>query len=178
MKPGLRRGIFAIAEVTGPAGERVRALQQRYDPKLAASGPPHITLAGSSGIGSISSWTTVDQLRAALAPIARDTPPIPLRFERPERFMQTEIVVLPLDPHGPLRTLHERIASSGLEYERSRFSYSPHCTLNLFRTLPPDELRALLAERVEEEFTVDRVKLILNPEPKPQKLLLELELTG
>lgn len=178
MTRGLRRGIFAIAEVTGAAGARVRALQERYDPKLAASGSPHITLAGSSGIGSISSWTTTEQLAAALEPIARDTPPIRLRFERPERFMQTEIVVLPLDPHGPLRTLHERIARSGLEYERSRFSYSPHCTLNLFRTLPPDELRTLLAERVDDEFTVERMQLILNPEPKPQKVLLELELTG
>ena len=54
--------------------------------------------------------------------------------------MQTQIVVLPLDPHGPLRTLHERIKMSGLRAARPRFYFTPHVTLNLYRELPPELL--------------------------------------
>ena len=30
--------------------------------------------------------------------------------------MQTDIIVLPIDPHGPLRILHDRIITSGLPF--------------------------------------------------------------
>ena len=43
----------------GAAGERILALQRRYDPKLAAMGLPHVTLAGSSGVGPVLAGTKV-----------------------------------------------------------------------------------------------------------------------
>ena len=64
--------------------------------------------------------------------------------------MQTQIVVLPLDPHGPLRTLHERIKTAGFRAARPRFYFTPHVTLNLYRELPQELLSALLAERFDD----------------------------
>ena len=52
-------GIFILAELPGEAGEQVRALQQRFDPKLGRLTPPHVTLAGSSGVGPIPTDTPV-----------------------------------------------------------------------------------------------------------------------
>jgi 2'-5' RNA ligase len=167
-----KSGIFIIASVGGDVGERIAALQRQYDPRLAALDQfPHITIAGSSGIGPIANDTPLAELDAKLGPIAADTAPIVLRFGRPTRFMQTQIVVLPLDPHGPLRTLHERIKTSGLRAARPRFYFTPHVTLNLYRELPADTLNTLLAERFDQTVTIDAIEAHLTKDTGESKEL-------
>ena len=141
-------GIFVLAELPGEAGATIREIQRRYDPKLARLTPPHVTLVGSSGVGAIPTDTPVDRIRAALEPIAASTAPMSLPLGKPHRFMQTDIISLPLDPNGPLRLLHERLARSGLPFKRSRFLFSPHCTLTFYPMLTPQTERELLAVRV------------------------------
>ena len=172
----LKSGIFIIAELHGPVAERVRAIQERYDPKLARQSPPHVTLAGSSGTGVILPDTPVAELRRALEPIAATTAPLTLRFGAPMRFMQTDIVSLPLDPHGPLRVLHERIAASGLRFQPARFAFTPHCTLNFYRTLTPDSVRELLRVRVREPVVIDHLAAYLSAEPQPPRRLVDVAL--
>lgn len=94
------------------------------------------------------------------------------------RFMQSEIVVLPLDPHGPLRVLHDRIAKSGLPFQRARFTFSPHCTLSLYPTLTRETERALLSLRIREPAVLDSLTVYHTMDPQPAKKLLELSLTG
>lgn len=170
-------GIFVIAELPGEAGEQVRALQQRFDPKLARLTPPHITLAGSSGVGPIPTDTPMERIRAALAPIAASTAPMMLPFQLPHRFMQTEIVSLPLDPHGPLRALHERIARSGLPFRAARFQFTPHCTLSFYPTLTPEREREILSVRVTAPARIERLQIYLTRDPQPARKLLELDLS-
>jgi 2'-5' RNA ligase len=171
-------GIFTIVEAKGSAGDRIRQLQLRFDPKLAATNPPHLTLIGSSGVGPIVGDTSEDELRTRVEPIARTTPPLTLTFGAPTKFMQREIVVLPLSPHGPLRELHDRLSRSGLAFHRARFSFTPHVTVSLFRTLPREELRALLAERVDEPLVVDHLRFSLTDDPYSTRDLFEIPLTG
>ena len=171
-------GIFILSELSGPVAERVRAIQERFDPKLARLTPPHVTVTGSSGTGVIAPDTPVARLREALEPIARETAPMTLHFGPPIRFMQTDIVVLPLDPHGPLRRLHERIAASGLRFERARFAFTPHCTLSFYPTLTPARLRGLLSVRVTDPVVVSRLQVYHTMDPQPARKLLDLELTG
>lgn len=171
-------GIFVLAELPGEAGALVRALQQRFDPKLARLTPPHVTLVGSSGVGSIPTDTPVERIRAALAPIAATTAPMSLPFAPPHRFMQTNIVSLPLDPNGPLRALHERIATSGLPFKRARFQFSPHCTLSFYPTLTPARERELLAVRVDDPARIESLQVYLTRDPQPSRLLFSLPLTG
>jgi len=77
--------------------------------------------------------------------------------------MQSQVVVLPIDPNGPVRALHEditaRISAARITTERARFTFTPHCTLNLYRELPPSELRELLSVRFEEPFVVDAIQV-------------------
>ena len=117
----LRTGHVVLLPIGGVIRERIHAIQLRFDPKVAAAQRPHVTLAGSSGVGPILPGPGAAELRAALSPITETTPPLTLHLGRPHRYMQTDILVLPLDPHGPLRTLHERIARSGLRFAPSRF---------------------------------------------------------
>lgn len=171
-------GIFVLTELTGETAAAVAEIQRRFDPKLARLSPPHVTLAGSSGLGPIPTDTPVEEIRAALAPIASSTAPLTLKFDAPHRFMQTDIVSLPLDPHGPLRTLHERIGKSGLRFRASRFQFTPHCTLSFYPTLTLKRERELLALRVSTPVVIDKLQVYLTRDPQPSRLLMEMELTG
>ena len=86
--------------------------------------------------------------------------------------------VLPLDPHGPLRELFERIRTSGLRFGPVRFAFTPHATLSYFPTLDRRRERQLLAERVPEPAIIDRLELSLTNDPQPPKKLFELPLEG
>ncbi|MEX2178926.1 MAG: 2'-5' RNA ligase family protein [Gemmatimonadaceae bacterium] len=153
MKPG----IVILAELDDVLRERVLTIQRRYDPRLAALLPPHVTITGSSGMGPIAVDTPLEELRSALLSVTRVTPPMTLTFSPPKQFMQSQVVVLPLDPHGPIRVLHDRILTSGLRYEQPRFTFTPHVTLNLFRELPPSELRDLLRVRITDPVRIERI---------------------
>jgi 2'-5' RNA ligase len=171
-------GIYVIAEIGGPLGERIHALQQRFDPKMAAELPPHVTLVGSSGAGPISPDTPVERLREAIEPVAAATPPLSLKFGRPMRFLQREIVVLPLDPHGPLRALHEKLKLAGLPFATARWPYTPHCTLNFYQTLTETSLRQMLAVRIEEPWQLGTLRVYRSRDLHAPTLLFETPLGG
>lgn len=167
-------GIFVLAPISGAAADAVRQLQHHFDAKLATAYPPHVTVAGSSGVGPIRPGTSIEEIRRSLTPVADATPALSLPFGRPQRFMQTNVVSLPLSPHGPLRVLHDLIARSGLAFGPARFTFTPHVTLNLYRSLTPEAARALLAVRIVEPAILDRLLVSATDEAGPPRTLLEL----
>ena len=154
MKPG----IIVMSELHGSIAERLREIQLRYDPRMAAELPPHITITGSSGIGPFAPSTTDDELHAALVPVAAVTPPFTVRLDPPMRFMQSTVVVMAIDPNGPIRALHERIKAAGLSYEQPRFTFTPHVTLSFYPELPSERLRELLRVRFSDPVTIDSIQ--------------------
>jgi 2'-5' RNA ligase len=171
-------GIFILAELPREIADQVRAINERYDPKLSRYKPPHLTLTGSSGAGPIPPSTTVEEMREKLEPITRETAPITLSFQAAQRFMQTNILVLPVDSHGPLRILHDRIVASGLPFTRARYTFSPHATLSLYQSLDAKSIRELLKTRIPEPFVLKAIQLYHTRDPQPSRKLLELPLTG
>ena len=174
----MKSGVFATMEIDEPARTQVLDVQRWADPRLAGESPPHVTMVGSSGAGPMPPGTPAARIRELVEPITAATAPIVVPLERPHRFMQTEIVVLPIDPHGPLRTLHERIRSCGLPFERPRFPFSPHVTLSFYPRLTPEMERRLMQVRVEDPVRLDRIKFWLTIEPQAPTLMLELVLLG
>lgn len=154
MKPG----IIVMSELHGPLAERVLELQRRFDPRMAAELPPHVTIAGSSGMGPILPSVTDDAVRMALASVAEATPRITVVLQPPMQFMQSNVVVMQIDPNGPIRALHERIKSSGLSYEAARFTFTPHLTLSFYPELTRDRLRELRGFRVNEPVVIDSIQ--------------------
>src|SRR4051794_37027017 len=92
--------------------------------------------------------------------------------------MQTNILVLPIDPHGPIRVLHDRLITSGLPFTRARYTFSPHCTLSLYQPLDSSSGRELLKSRIMEAFVIDAIQLYHTRDPQASRKLLELPLTG
>ncbi|MDA1080560.1 MAG: 2'-5' RNA ligase family protein [Gemmatimonadetes bacterium] len=171
-------GVFITTELEGALATRIRAVQERFDPKLAKELPPHVTLIGSSGAGPIAPDSQVDALRSAILSITDAAPPLTLSFLTPMRFIGREIVVLPLDPHGTLRALHESLKSSGVRYETARWPFTPHCTLNYYMTLTPESLRALLAVREPDPWLLHTLRVYHSRDGVPPKLLFDAPLKG
>lgn len=171
-------GIFITAELEGAVAAQVHALQLEFDPKMARALPPHITIAGSSGVGPLPPDTTVATLRETLQPVAARFAPLTLQFGPPERFIGRNIVSLRLDPHGPLRALHEAIATCGLPFQPTRWPFTPHCTLHLYPELTAEKLRRMLAVRITDAFTLRVLKVYHTRDPQPPTLLLALPLGG
>ena len=174
----MKSGIVLLAELAGPVAERIHAIQKRFDPRMAAELPPHVTLSGSSGMGPMPASTPTETIRAILEPIARETPPLSVYFQPPMKFMQSVVVVLPIDPHGPIRALHERVKSSGLPYDPPRFAFTPHCTLSFYPELSREKLRDLLSIRIEEPVLIDRIAAFKAVTLTRAESILELSLTG
>ena len=171
-------GIFILAELPPDIADQLRAINERYDPKLSRYKPPHITLTGSSGAGPMPPSVSVEEMRAKLEPITRDTEPFTLSFQPPQKFMQRDIIVLPIDSHGPLRVLHDGIVTSGLPFTRARYTFSPHATLSLYQSLDAKSIRELLSIRLPEPFVINAIQVYHTRDPQPSRKLLELPLTG
>jgi 2'-5' RNA ligase len=173
-----KSGIFILVNLQGELAETIHAIQKRFDPRMANFARPHFTLIGSSGAGPIAADTPIERLHEVLDPIAKTTAPLSLHFERPVRYMQTNTFALPLDPHGPLRALHDRVKRSGLSFARSRHAFTPHVTLSHYRTPTDAEAKELLSVRIDEPFLVDHLVVSLTEVPSKPKTLFELELLG
>jgi 2'-5' RNA ligase len=174
----VKSGIVLLAELTGPVADRIQKLQREFDPRMAAELPPHITMSGSSGMGPMPASTPLDLIREKLEPIARETAPISVYFQPPMKFMQSVVVVLPIDPYGPIRALHERIKMSGLPAEAPRFAFTPHCTLSFYPELSREKLRDLLSIRIDEPVTIDRLAAYRAVTITRAENVLEIPLTG
>lgn len=172
------QGIFVLVPITGEAGAQIQRYRERFDPRLAASNSPHVTLVGSSGVGPIDPQVDPARLREVFERIARETAPFSMAFGRAHRFMQTNVVSLELPPHGPLRELHERIVATGLPFQPARFTFTPHATINFFATVTRARERELLAARVTAPLLVEELELSLTDDPKPHRELLRVRLGG
>jgi 2'-5' RNA ligase len=171
-------GIFVVAELTGTLAAAIGGVQREHDRRLAALWPPHVTLIGSSGVGPIVAGVTADELRSTLGVVAARTAPLSLRFGPPYRFLDRDIVVVPLDPHGALRKLHEELKISGIRTHQARYPFTPHVTLTMYPPLTREREQRLLALRFDTPVVIDELRVYLTRDPQPANLLLALPLTG
>ena len=171
-------GSFVLVPVLGEAGMALDTMRRLHDPKLANTNAPHLSLIGSSGAGPILPGETPERIRDALAAVAARVAPFAVTAGLPMRFPGTDIISFELGAHGPLRALHEAVKASGLRFGPVRFPFSPHLTVNFYRTLDRPMERALLALRLEAPVVIDRLELSRTNDPQPPSTLLTLPLSG
>ncbi len=171
-------GIYIVADLHGAEADRIAAVSRELDPKFAAMFGPHVTLTGSSGAGVLPLQTPIDVLTTALERVADVVAPLDFVFGPPERFPATNIIMLPLPVHGPVRWLHDRIAMSGLPFAAPRFAFTPHCTMHFFRTITPEAWQRARRFRVAAPIRVERIQAYATREPQPSRLVCEVLLRG
>lgn len=171
-------GIFIVADLLGAEAERIQALIREIDPKFANTFRPHVTLAGSSGVGPLALGTPTQQIIDALETVADTVAPLDFIFGAPERFPVTNIIMLPLPVHGPVRWLHDRIAMCGLPFAAPKFAFTPHCTVHFFRTMSDATWQRAKRFRVRAPIHVDRIQAYATREPQAATLICETVLRG
>lgn len=171
-------GIFIVADLFGPEADRIAALQQELDPKFAKMFRPHVTLTGSSGAGVLPQNTTAAELTEVLTRVCDTIAPLDFVFGTPERFPATNIIMLPLPVHGPVRWLHDSIAHCGLPFASPKFAFTPHCTVHFFRTMTHEAWQRARRFRVRTPIRVDRVQAYATRDPQPAMLVCEVLLRG
>lgn len=174
----MKSGIYVILPLAGPALDEVQAVQRRFDPRLAREWPPHATLAGSSGMGPISGDVDVGALRAAIETLAAAAQPVEEPFGGAVRFMQSNVVVLPLDPHGALRTMHEALKRSGIPYAPERFAFTPHVTLSFYPELDAARARQVLATRVASPARFEAIHVYRSFQNRTSRRLFTVSLAS
>ena len=171
-------GIYIVADLHGPQADRIAALIREIDPKYANFFRPHVTLTGSSGAGVLPPGTDAVQVRDALTMVGDQVAPLDFVFGAPEKFPATNIIVLPLPVHGPVRWLHDRIAMSGLPFGSPKFAFTPHCTVHLFRTMTDATWQRARRFRVRAPVRVERIQAYVTREPQAPVLLCDISLRG
>lgn len=171
-------GIFIVADLIGPEADRIAALQQELDPRFAKLFRPHVTLAGSSGVGVLPLGTPRETVRAALTRVGDLIAPLDFVFGPPERFPATNIIMLPLPVHGPVRWLHDAIATCGLPFGTPKFAFTPHCTVHFFRTMTDAAWQRARQFKVRAPIRVERIQAYATREPQAATLVCEVGLRG
>ncbi len=171
-------GIFIVADLHGAEADRIAALQRELDPKFANLFRPHVTLTGSSGAGVLPLDTPLDVLTTSLMAVGEAMAPLDFVFGAPEKFPATNIIMLPLPVHGPVRWLHDRIATCGLPFAAPKFAFTPHCTVHFFRTMSDETWQRARRFRVRAPIRVSRIQAYATREPQPATLRCEIMLRG
>lgn len=145
----LEHPAYLVLELPKSIGTRVLDIRRRYDPRLAAF-PAEITVAGSSGIGTIAPDQDARVVFQALSQVASERLPISSRFVGISRFATGPVVWLqPADP-DPFIVIQQALVATGIHFNIHKFSYTPHCSLSNCN-LAPSVIEALLREDFPQE---------------------------
>lgn len=140
---------YLVLELPKFIGTRVLDIRRRYDPHLAAF-PAEITVAGSSGIGTIAPGQDACAVYQALSQVASEHLPICSRFVCISRFATGPVIWLqPVSP-DPFIAIQQALVATGIHFNTHKFSYTPHCSLSSCN-LAPTVIEALLREDFPQE---------------------------
>ena len=118
---------YLIAELRGDIEPLVQEMRQRFNPGYVLW-PIDITLAGSSGVGTIKEDQAQEKVIELLSPIIEEHKFTRVKFSAINRFPNTGIYVLSPERDNFDR-LHNALTNSGVEFNTNPWPYNPHCTL-------------------------------------------------
>ena len=119
---------YLIAELGGDVVELVRSMRQRFNPNNVLW-PADITIAGSSGVGTLKDGQSLDHIIETITPIVSELKFKNVEFIEVGKFPDTGIYFLKPE-RDQFDKMHKSIISSGLEFNESPWPYNPHCTLH------------------------------------------------
>ncbi len=106
--------------------------------------PAEITIAGSSGVGTVSQDQDSQEFVEMLERIAAVTPPIEMKFKGVGSFPNSGVFFLEPSDQSPFRSLHQRLVNSGLKFRFSPFPYFAHCSIMNDSTMSVRNREAIL----------------------------------
>ena len=123
----INKPTYLIAELEGDIVPLVYDLRKRFNPG-STNWPVDITVAGSSGIGTIQEGQNVSKVINCLKPIINNLGFFEVSFTAIDRFPETGMYHL-VPEREQFDKLHQAVAKSGVLFNENRWPYNPHCTL-------------------------------------------------
>lgn len=150
---------YIVLDLPQPACAEVLAMRQRFD-QYQAGLPPEITVAGSSGVGTIAQGQDPLHVFKAVAAIARRHLPFACSFESMRRFPGVPVFWLCPRDRAPFDALHRALLDSGIKFDGSPFPFNPHCTISSTIELSKHQETELLTSPVPQmEFFLDELRV-------------------
>ena len=147
---------YVILPVQSPIADQILRIRERYGHPLAY--PVEVTVAGSSGVGTLEPDQDPEAVVQVLERIAASTRAFQTEFGKVRRFPGTNIFWLSLKDEAPFRELHQRLKESQIRFQPSPFPFQPHCTLQV-RQRSEQEATELLRLRVPGSVVFDEIAL-------------------
>jgi 2'-5' RNA ligase len=131
---------YLIAELQGDVVPLVNDLRKRFNPG-STQWPVDITIAGSSGVGTIKEEQLIDDVTDVLSRVISEYGFTKVTFTSIGRFINTGIYHL-VPKRDPFDILHKAVMKSGILFNDNKWPYNPHCTLRAGPS-PTEECNAL-----------------------------------
>jgi 2'-5' RNA ligase len=146
-----KHSAYIVLDLPSPMRETVAQLRLQAD-KAFPPLPVEITVAGSSGVGTIEADESQERVFGLLADVAAKTKPLNAAFHSIERFPNSPVVYLSLVDNAPFIALHKAILSTPIRFRASPFPFGPHCTIRppSAGTLDDAEFRRIAALSVPQ----------------------------
>ena len=150
---------YIVLELPQGVGATVSALRSRYDAHTASL-PAEITIAGSSGIGTLSVNQDAEEVIKAIQHVGKRLLPFPTAFVSLERFPDTQIFWLKPRDRKPFDAFQNALVEAGLLFNPNPFPFNPHCTISARAALEKSQEDELLAAHIPtEEFVLAKLCL-------------------
>ena len=148
---------YLIAELAGDVVSLVYDFRRRFNP-ANTNWPVDITVAGSSGIGTIQEGQVVTEVIDCLMPIISEYGFSGVNFTSINRFPDTGIYHL-VPERERFDILHRAVADSGILFNANQWPYNPHCTLRS-GPLPTEECNVLFESMsIPKNVTIESFSL-------------------
>lgn len=152
-------GSAIVMELPSPVKEKIQKLRERFDPVLADNIPVEITIAGSSGLGTLVPQQSSQLIIAELYRIAKKQPVITARLGSVFRFPDSDVYALSVDPIDPFLEFHRKLIRSPIKFGRSPYPFKPHCSLHIWGKVSCGEAVALFGTELRDSFQLNSFAL-------------------
>jgi len=150
---------YIVLDLPSAVGAEVISLRSRFD-AYAATLPPEITVAGSSGIGTIAEGQSSDRVFKILEHIAQKHLPFVTSFLSIERFAGTYIFWLKPHDRKPFDALQRSLLEAGIKFLSHPFPFNPHCTISMNDQLTQAQINTLLNTPIpKQEFLLSKLSV-------------------
>lgn len=161
---------YIVLELPSGVGFKVSELRARYDQDTARL-PSEITIAGSSGLGTLSADQNPEEAIEVIQGIARQHLPFYSAFVSMERFPGTQIFWLKPRERDPFDALQRALVAAGLRFNPNPFPFNPHCTISAKSSLSEVQAQELLTLTIpSDEFLLTELCLYQLIQGRAQRL--------
>jgi 2'-5' RNA ligase len=155
---------YIVLDIPEPVSEIIRNIRKRHDSERAIL-PVEITVAGSSGIGTIAGGQDEAEVFRMIDETAKKFGPFTASFQRIKKFPRTDIFYFEISEPEKIMAIHQALAVSGVKFNESPFPFTPHCTLKLVGEVTKREAHELISVvPPQNEFLIDMLSVYMHEE--------------